>query len=135
MIRPVFKRVVLKISGEALQGRLGYGIDYAVLASIARQIKDEPDRINIYLARDAANFWLAKRALAIQERKPFDPQQFFFNSLAYFQSIEGQDAFRQFPENEQKTLNDKLKQATRILQAIYEEKFKNIHSADQLHSR
>jgi len=38
--KPVFKRVVLKLSGEALQGRLGYGIDYTVTASIARQIKE-----------------------------------------------------------------------------------------------
>ena len=40
MNKPVFKRVVLKLSGEALQGRLGYGIDYDVTASIARQIKE-----------------------------------------------------------------------------------------------
>jgi len=38
--KPVFKRVVLKLSGEALQGRLGYGIDYDVAASIAVQIKE-----------------------------------------------------------------------------------------------
>lgn len=40
MKKPVFKRVVLKLSGEALQGRLGYGIDYTITASIARQIKE-----------------------------------------------------------------------------------------------
>lgn len=40
MAKPVFKRVVLKLSGEALQGRLGYGIDYDAVASIARQIKE-----------------------------------------------------------------------------------------------
>ena len=40
MIKPAFKRVVLKLSGEALQGRLGYGIDYDVTESIARQIKE-----------------------------------------------------------------------------------------------
>jgi uridylate kinase len=40
MSKPVFKRIVLKLSGEALQGRLGYGIDYSVTASIARQIKE-----------------------------------------------------------------------------------------------
>jgi len=38
--KPVFKRVVLKLSGEALQGALGYGIDSNVLTSIARQIKE-----------------------------------------------------------------------------------------------
>lgn len=40
MTKPVFKRVVLKISGEALQGRMGYGIDYDVTDSIAKQIKE-----------------------------------------------------------------------------------------------
>ena len=40
MKKPLFKRVVLKISGEALQGRLGYGIDYDITNSIARQIKE-----------------------------------------------------------------------------------------------
>lgn len=40
MKKPIFKRIVLKISGEALQGRLGYGIDYDVTNSIARQIKE-----------------------------------------------------------------------------------------------
>ncbi len=40
MNKPVFKRIVLKLSGEALQGRLGAGIDYDIVASIARQIKE-----------------------------------------------------------------------------------------------
>jgi len=37
-MRPVFKRVVLKLSGEALEGQVGYGIDYDVTESIAEQI-------------------------------------------------------------------------------------------------
>jgi uridylate kinase len=40
MRKKQLKRVVLKISGEALQGSLGSGIDYNILSSIARQIKD-----------------------------------------------------------------------------------------------
>ena len=35
-----FKRVLLKLSGEALMGEAGYGIDPAVLESLARQIRD-----------------------------------------------------------------------------------------------
>ncbi|HNQ50788.1 MAG TPA: UMP kinase [Candidatus Omnitrophota bacterium] len=35
-----FKRIVLKLSGEALQGRQTHGVDQAVLVSIARQIKE-----------------------------------------------------------------------------------------------
>ncbi len=40
MKKPVFKRVVLKLSGEALKGRLGYGIDYDLALSIAKRIKE-----------------------------------------------------------------------------------------------
>jgi len=39
MPRPKYKRVVLKISGEALQGDKGYGIDLKALESISREIK------------------------------------------------------------------------------------------------
>ncbi|MBI2447856.1 MAG: UMP kinase [Candidatus Omnitrophica bacterium] len=38
--KPVYKRVVLKLSGEALQGEEGYGIDPEVVTSIAYQIKE-----------------------------------------------------------------------------------------------
>ena len=37
--KPVYKRIVLKLSGESLQGRSGYGIDVTVARSIASQIK------------------------------------------------------------------------------------------------
>ncbi|HXV27710.1 MAG TPA: UMP kinase [bacterium] len=39
MKKPVYKRVVLKLSGEALQGESGYGIDYKIVTSLADQIK------------------------------------------------------------------------------------------------
>lgn len=38
--KPAYKRIVLKLSGEALQGKEGYGIDTSVARSIAVQIKD-----------------------------------------------------------------------------------------------
>ena len=37
---PHYKRIVLKLSGEALQGSLGFGIDPVVLEDLARQIKE-----------------------------------------------------------------------------------------------
>jgi len=40
MKKPVFKRIILKLSGEALQGKTGHGIDYGVTASIAERIKE-----------------------------------------------------------------------------------------------
>ena len=38
--KPAYQRIVLKLSGEALQGSLGFGIDPNVLNDLARQIKD-----------------------------------------------------------------------------------------------
>jgi len=48
-LKPVYKRVVLKLSGEALQGRKDHGIDNAVLISISRQIKEIKD-LNVDVA-------------------------------------------------------------------------------------
>lgn len=41
--KPVYKRIVLKLSGEALQGQQGYGVDPKVASSIARQIEEVHD--------------------------------------------------------------------------------------------
>jgi uridylate kinase len=40
MEKPKYKRIVLKLSGEALAGDVGYGIDPIVIQSIAQQIKE-----------------------------------------------------------------------------------------------
>ncbi|MCM8778497.1 MAG: UMP kinase [Candidatus Omnitrophica bacterium] len=40
MEKPKYKRIVLKLSGEALQGKEGYGIDPQVTLSIAQRIKE-----------------------------------------------------------------------------------------------
>lgn len=40
MVAPKYSRVVLKLSGEALAGSLGYGIDPYIVNTIARQIKE-----------------------------------------------------------------------------------------------
>ena len=38
--RPAYRRVVLKLSGEALAGNLGYGIDPPVLSRIGQELRD-----------------------------------------------------------------------------------------------
>ena len=38
--RPAYRRIVLKLSGEALAGSVGYGIDPPVLERIAKEIRD-----------------------------------------------------------------------------------------------
>ena len=42
-LRPVYRRVVLKLSGEALAGSVGYGIDPPVLERIGAEIRDVVD--------------------------------------------------------------------------------------------
>lgn len=39
-MKPVFKRVLLKLSGEALGGSQGYGIDPTTIETIAREVKE-----------------------------------------------------------------------------------------------
>jgi uridylate kinase len=43
MARPFYKRVLLKLSGEALGGEQGYGIDPKTISGIAGEIKDVMD--------------------------------------------------------------------------------------------
>jgi uridylate kinase len=43
MAEPVFKRILLKLSGEALMGTQNYGIDTAVAESVAKEIKTAHD--------------------------------------------------------------------------------------------
>ncbi|RII26609.1 MAG: UMP kinase [Geobacter sp.] len=40
MAKPYYKRVLLKLSGEALAGDQGYGIDPVIITTIANEIKD-----------------------------------------------------------------------------------------------
>lgn len=47
--QPVFKRVVLKVSGESLSGQNGYGIDADTISSIAQQVK-EVTRLGVEVA-------------------------------------------------------------------------------------
>ncbi len=49
MASAVYKRIVLKLSGEALQGKRPHGIDHSFLLSIAKQIKEIRD-LNVEVA-------------------------------------------------------------------------------------
>ncbi|RJP27946.1 MAG: UMP kinase [Candidatus Omnitrophota bacterium] len=55
---PVYKRIVLKISGEFLQGKKLHGIDHSVLVSIAHQIKEIKDlKVDIAIVLGAGNIF------------------------------------------------------------------------------
>ncbi|GIO06129.1 UMP kinase [Brevibacillus reuszeri] len=55
---PAYKRVVLKLSGEALAGDLGYGIDPKVISSVANQIKEIVELgVQVAVVVGGGNIW------------------------------------------------------------------------------
>ncbi|MFH5183202.1 UMP kinase [Paenibacillus sp. TAB 01] len=58
MERPIFKRVILKLSGEALAGQQGYGIDSEMISSIAQQVKEVVDlNVEVAVVVGGGNIW------------------------------------------------------------------------------
>ncbi len=57
-MEPVFKRVVLKLSGEALAGEKGSGIDDETISSIAKEVKKIVDLgVEVAIVVGGGNFW------------------------------------------------------------------------------
>jgi uridylate kinase len=62
---PVFRRVLLKLSGEALMGDLEYGTDPATVQAIAQQLKSLHDRgIEVAVVQGAGNIFRGLAAAA-----------------------------------------------------------------------
>ncbi|GLX68514.1 UMP kinase [Paenibacillus glycanilyticus] len=58
MGQPVFKRIVLKVSGESLSGDQGYGIEASVIASIADQVKEVVELgVEVAIVVGGGNIW------------------------------------------------------------------------------
>ncbi|MFE5319569.1 UMP kinase [Paenibacillus sp. NPDC056579] len=58
MEQPIFKRVILKLSGEALAGQQGYGIDSEMITSIAQQVKEVVDlNVEVAIVVGGGNIW------------------------------------------------------------------------------
>ncbi|KIL39217.1 uridylate kinase [Gordoniibacillus kamchatkensis] len=58
MEQPIYKRVVLKLSGEALAGQQGFGIDSEMITSIASQVKDVVDlNVEVAIVVGGGNIW------------------------------------------------------------------------------
>lgn len=61
--KPIYKRIVLKLSGEAFQGKAKFGIDPDVLAALTRQIKEIKDLgIEVALVVGAGNIFRGAQA-------------------------------------------------------------------------
>jgi uridylate kinase len=62
---PVFKRVLIKLSGEALMGPLEYGTDPATVEAIAQQLKTVHDRgVEIAVVQGAGNIYRGLESVA-----------------------------------------------------------------------
>jgi len=57
MQKPKYKRVILKLSGEALAGNKGFGIDPKTVASIAEQIKELISHVEVGIVVGGGNLW------------------------------------------------------------------------------
>ena len=65
MADPVFKRILLKLSGEALMGELDYGTDPEVVRALARQVKGIHDRgVEVAIVLGAGNIYRGVSAAA-----------------------------------------------------------------------
>ncbi len=63
MKKPVYERVVLKISGEALAGDKGFGIDPDILNSIAEQISEVHNLgVQIAIVVGGGNIWRGRNS-------------------------------------------------------------------------
>jgi len=63
MEKPIYKRVVLKISGESLAGDKGFGIDQDVLNSIADQINEVHSLgVQIAIVVGGGNIWRGRNS-------------------------------------------------------------------------
>jgi uridylate kinase len=63
--QPAFKRVLIKLSGEALMGPLEYGTDPATVAAIAQEIKEVHERgVEIAIVQGGGNIYRGLAAAA-----------------------------------------------------------------------
>lgn len=58
MVEPVFRRVVLKLSGEALAGNLGHGIDSDTVMRISEEVEKIVEMgVEVSIVVGGGNFW------------------------------------------------------------------------------
>ena len=64
----IYKRVIIKLSGEALAGEKGFGIDESMLEYIVEQIKKvREENVEIGIIIGGGNFWRGRQALNMEK--------------------------------------------------------------------
>lgn len=60
-MKPIYKRIVLKLSGEALSGGKGHGLDDDTINNICSAIKEiKKTGVEIAIVVGGGNFWRGK---------------------------------------------------------------------------
>ncbi len=95
MGKPVYKRVLLKLSGEALGGGSGRGLDFAVMAQVAKAVKSCVDAgVQVGIVTGGGNYWRgAKDGGGKMERSRADQMGMLatvMNSIALSEVLEQQ---------------------------------------------
>lgn len=58
MGNPRYKRIILKLSGEALAGKQGYGIDHDIVKAIASEVKEvKKENVEVGIVVGGGNIW------------------------------------------------------------------------------
>ena len=90
-LTPKYKRVLIKLSGEALAGKAGHGLDEDVIARVVKEIKKIHDMgVEIALVIGAGNFWRGRQGKQM-DRSTADHMGMIatvMNSLAMMEALE-----------------------------------------------
>ena len=61
MSMPKYKRIVLKLSGEALAGEQGFGLSPEIIKTVAKQVKEVADLgVEVAVVVGGGNIWRGK---------------------------------------------------------------------------
>ncbi len=94
MEKPLYQRILLKLSGEALAGERGFGLDTTTIQNIAKQIKEIVDMgVQVAIVVGGGNFWRG-RSGANMDRTTADYMGMMatvINSLALQDALEDID--------------------------------------------
>lgn len=65
-----YKRILLKLSGEALAGQKGFGLDYSVIKAVCKSIKESADLgVQIGIVVGGGNFWRGRSSGAMDRTR------------------------------------------------------------------
>ncbi len=90
-MKPAYKRVLIKLSGEALAGPVGHGLDENVISGVVEQIKAIHDMgVEVALVIGGGNFWRGRQGKKM-DRTTADHMGMLatvMNSLAMMDALE-----------------------------------------------